>query len=477
MIPDEEQQEVLDSITDETEGSLIAGDMGTGKTLLGTEIIKKRKDAQRVLIICPKSTVGFATKERLDGWVGTLVRQGVTLPIYVVKNRSDLPTGPFIEGIWIINREAVAAYTRETKKQKAYDWEVVEWDVVIYDEIHYISNRKSSAYKTASKIKAKLRIGLSGTPFRTKFSGMWSVTRWIWPEKVRSSFWAWAYKWCAVENQTIFIRGNARTIRLADRERTPGQYVAKLPNYHRLTRPKLAVFKRLGVDLTPEQRKIYQEMQDKMLARVEAGILVADLPITQRLRLREITLGVPNIEESEEMRWNVDKTEKELKKVQRVFFDPDAKSSKLDALEEYLEGHPAEESPLVVFTHSRRFAKVVAHRFPDAELWDGDTTDQEREDIKKRFFSGKSHMVIATVDAFGTGTDGFQDRASTVIFLSRTESPTDNEQAIGRLDRRGQNKESVLVIDIVARDTYDAGQLMEHGRKSRDTQASMKGKK
>ena len=460
MIPDEEQQEVLDSITPETTGSLIAGDMGTGKTLLGVEIIKKRPDAQRVLIIWPKSTVGFANKDGLDGWVGTLARQGVTLPVRVVKSRADLPTGPYIEGIWIINREAVAIYTRETKKQEAYDWKQVDWDVVIYDEIHYISNRKSSAFKVARGIKADLRIGLSGTPFRTKFSGLWSVTNWLWPDKVRNSFWAWAYKWCAVENQTIFIKGQARNIRLADRERTPGAYVAKLPNYHRLTRPKLAVFKRMEVDLLPEQRAVYQDMQDKMLARVGGGILVADLPIVQRLRLREIALGVPSITENE-----------------KVYFEPKTKSAKLDALEEYLEGYPAEESPLVVFTHSRRFAKVVAHRFPDAELWDGDTPDAERDAIKRRFFGGESHMVIATVDSFGTGTDGFQDRASTVVFLSRTESPTDNEQAIGRLDRRGQQNESVLVIDIVARDTHDVGQLMDHGRKSRATQASMKGKK
>ena len=64
-----------------------------------------------------------------------------------------------------------------------------------------------------------------------------------------------------------------------------------------------------------------------------------------------------------------------------------------------------------------------------------------------------------------------------MIFLSRSESPTDNDQAIGRLDRRGQDNEMVLVLDIVARDTYDQEHLLAQNAKLNAAQQTMKGTK
>lgn len=457
MIPDPEQEAVIESITPETTGSLIAGDMGTGKTLIGTEIIKRRGH-ERVLIVCPKSTRG--TANGTHGWAGTLRQQGVALPITIVKNRDHLPQGPFTSGVWIVTRESVAAYRRETKTKPGYDWGAARWGTVVYDEIHAIANRKSQAYDAAREISSELRIGLSGTPFRTRFSGLWSVTRWLWPDRVQPGFWSWAYKWARVENLVVMRGGKPKKVRITNFEKSPGAYVAALPNYHRLTRTRRAVFRELEVDLTPEQKRMYEHMKAKMLARVEGGILVADLPITQRMRLREMTLGTLSIDEED-----------------RTYYEADTKSAKLDALAEYLDGHPADEAPVLVFTHSKKFAKIAALRFPGAELWTGDTPDAEREAIKERFLAGESHLLFATIDSFGTGTDGFQERSSTVIFLSRSESPTDNDQAIGRLDRRGQDDEMVLVLDIVARDTYDQEHLLAQNAKLNAAQRTMKGTK
>jgi SNF2 family DNA or RNA helicase len=45
-----------------------------------------------------------------------------------------------------------------------------------------------------------------------------------------------------------------------------------------------------------------------------------------------------------------------------------------------------------------------------------------------------------------------------MVWLSKDDNRLLNEQAMGRLDRRGQ-KNSVLSYEILAEDTYDEGQL------------------
>jgi SNF2 family DNA or RNA helicase len=65
---------------------------------------------------------------------------------------------------------------------------------------------------------------------------------------------------------------------------------------------------------------------------------------------------------------------------------------------------------------------------------------------------------VAVISAIGEGTDGLQERASVVVWLSKDDNRLLNEQAAGRLDRRGQ-KRSVISYEIVAEDTYDEGQL------------------
>ena len=74
------------------------------------------------------------------------------------------------------------------------------------------------------------------------------------------------------------------------------------------------------------------------------------------------------------------------------------------------------------------------------------------------FISGEIRFIVAVISAIGEGTDGLQERCSTVIWLSRDDNRLLNEQAAGRLDRQGQ-KQSVLSFDIIAEDTYDEGQL------------------
>jgi superfamily II DNA helicase RecQ len=143
-----------------------------------------------------------------------------------------------------------------------------------------------------------------------------------------------------------------------------------------------------------------------------------------------------------------------------VYFANDMKSTKYDTLLAYIEEHPGE--PMLIFTDSAKFAHVVAYRLIQdghkALPWAGDVDEDVRHALKDAFVAGEIDFIVATIASIGEGVDGLQHRARTMVWLSRSDNNMLNMQAFRRLYRRGQEKQ-VVSIDIVARNTYDSGQL------------------
>jgi superfamily II helicase len=143
-----------------------------------------------------------------------------------------------------------------------------------------------------------------------------------------------------------------------------------------------------------------------------------------------------------------------------VFFGEDMQSTKYDTLLAYIGEHPGE--PMVIFTDSAKFADVVAYKLIQdghkALPWTGEIPEDVRHGVKEAFVNGEIDFLVATIASIGEGVDGLQHRARTMVWLSRSDNNMLNMQAFRRLYRRGQEK-VVVSVDIVARDTYDSGQL------------------
>lgn len=125
-----------------------------------------------------------------------------------------------------------------------------------------------------------------------------------------------------------------------------------------------------------------------------------------------------------------------------VFFEEDCKSPHIDRLIEILQDDIEDETALV-FTDSQRFASVVTARLNKAGVsafeFSGKTTNTRDADIAQ--FGGRFRVMVAVISAGGTGLDKLQGVCNNEIWLSRSLDETDNEQAMGRLDRRGQRKQ------------------------------------
>jgi hypothetical protein len=418
-------------IAEPTKACLNASLMGTGKTLMGVEVAKGI-GAKTVLIVGPLNTFW--------GWHDTIQRQNDYKANGLNKidsskansgNMYNLATG--VEGWYFIGRE----YFR-TK-----DWSKITPDLVLVDECHFAQNRNSKSHKTLMKLKAGFKVSMSGTPYGNKFEGFWAVSRWLWPsyEKIiPKSFWAWVDQWCNTE-WSPFTQYNVMG------EYKPGEFAKSLPCYIRLT-PKedIEVVQEVRyVDLVPAQKKIYDKFQTDLVVWLKDNPLIAEVPIATRIRLRQITLAVPSLSPEGE-----------------VYFEEEAVSTKYKALLEIIQDSPDEH--MFILTDSQKYAKIVANRLNakfgegSAFEWSGKASQKQREIAKKAFMEGDTKYIVAVIPAIAEGVDGLQEVCSTIVWLSKSDSNILNQQVQDRIRRRGQ-KEVVKVYDIVARDTYDEGQL------------------
>jgi superfamily II DNA or RNA helicase len=439
LIPYPYQERDIENLVSHDGTGVIATQVGGGKTLVAIEVAK-RLGTQTNLIIAPKGTHKRA-------WQKTILRQIPNATLKYVNSKKDGEKA-FVE----LERNVPGWYVISPEYFRKIHWAKITPDLAIFDEIHRASNRKSNTARMLHTLKAKRRIGMSGTIAGNSIEGFWSVIRWIYPDVAGRSFWAWAYAYCEITQD--YWAGKVITS-----ERKPGSIAASLPCYIRhLKRDSCCEFhpegmdsdlpsvviKERSVELNAEQKRIYKKMEKDLFVWLGENPLVAEVPVATRTRLRQITLATPSISETGE-----------------VFFEPEAKSSKVDELFSIIGDHDKGE-PMLLLTHSQKFARLVKGRLDKAGYtafeWSGQASQSDRDKALEEFISGKIQFIVAVIAAIGEGTDGLQERCSVMVWLSKDDNRILNEQAMGRLDRQGQ-KRAVISYEIIAEDTYDSGQL------------------
>jgi hypothetical protein len=261
----------------------------------------------------------------------------------------------------------------------------------------------------------------------------------------------WAAQWCEMGKNQYTWSGEEIL-----GEKSPGAFVNSLPCFIRMEAERTPyVTRKCYVDLTPKQRTLYEEMQADMLTWLDEHPLVADLPIVQRARLRQITLG--------EVTFNDD---------HEVDFANDCESSKIDALMKVVNKHHPGE-PVFILTDSAKFARVVTHRLgPLAREWSGRVNAKSREEIKAAFGSTVRY-IVAVIPAVAEGLDGLQRVCNVEVWLSESLNGMLNVQAEGRLNRRGQEAEEIYQYKIMALGTDDDGTFENLVGQRRANHASM----
>ena len=444
---------------------LIGDDMGLGKTVEAILLDKVRRkgfppgNPCRTLVIAPAGAV-------VESWLNHFATWAPSLKVTALdpKNRPA-----FIEEV----------------KAGQYDVYVMHWDAlrliiddikriyflhVIGDEIHRIKNRKAQVNRAANKLRCKYKTGCSGTAADNQPEDLWAVLNWLWPGKWRS-FWSYVnhhVKYKSHDTSPIGCAGclNDNVIKVHKRPFREVVGVGNADVLHRQMKPfymrrrKEDVLKDLPdkyysevkVELDPQQRRAYDQMQEEMLAWVgehEDEPLAAPVVIAQLVRLQQFAVGYGEIIMVEKRNPNTGDLER---KPTLKLTEP---SSKLDALMQIIEDNPDQQ--LIVFAQSKQAMNMLKRRLEAKNipcgLLTGDTPMGIRGGIINDFQAGRLRVFAGTYGAGGIGIT--LTAASTVVQIDRPWSPSVESQAIDRAHRIGQ-KNAVHVISLVAKNTIDA---------------------
>ena len=426
---------------------LIASEMGTGKTLEAIRLDEGwyTKNAGPTLVIAPLNT--------FDSWVEKYGQLSPSSDVHVIdrKNRDK-----FLEGIR--KRDADVYLMHWDALRLMPQLSDFRFNTIIADEVHRAANRKSQVTQALFRLRAKHRLAMSGTASGDNPLNLWAVLHFVWPTYYKS-FWRF-WKRYVVEATDYGPHGTYRKVigvqhtdqlreeidpwyvRHLKRERCcddhPEGVMAWLPE---------KTYDRIWVDLSPVQRRVYNEMRDKMVAWVgehESSPLVAGVVVAQLARLSQIALATPTIAPDGSVLL-------------------DLPSSKLVALLELVQDHP--DKKFVVFSASKKMCylaqKWMEERGIGSFVLSGDTPQSQRDGMVNRFRDDPDiRLFIGVIEAAAEGIDGLQHATDTAVFLDRSWRTIKNMQAEDRLHRGGQEN-AVQIIDIMARDTIDLGRFQK----------------
>lgn len=438
------------------EQTLAAADtskMSGGKTLVALRVAQLR-NAETILVIAPLQT-------RL-GWKKEAEKIGLDLPFHWIRNHKDGRTAMTLlefgePGIYFVGPQYATIQNWEKVtdkngnplrgdgnkiiKRKSKFWANIKPDLLIIDEVHAgVGETRNQRHKFYASLDREFILALSGTPYGNFFESAYGLTKILWPDLVGDKA-SWKRRWCETEYDN-WTYDHMKVVG----EKNPGEYFNSLPCVVRREWKYEGVVDSvdLYVELSAKQRKAYRELEQNLVTWVEQQPLVIEFPGTLRVRLRQATLGMFSIMEDGS-----------------IDFRDDCDSSKLDTLKTVL-AEDFEGEPALIFTDSRRFARVTVERLRKwgftAEEWTGEVSQKKRDEAKASFMSGETQYIVASIRAAGTGTDGLQYGARNMAYLSIDDSRIDNEQSESRVIRRGQG-DLVRVRRIFGENTIDTGQV------------------
>lgn len=478
------------------EGRLLADDPGLGKTFMAGEMDRLlRVSDQGVKAGEWKPTLVVVPKNLRYTWGEWYARYRPHTRTIVIDTRSPKHREVFANAVKSRSHDVYICHYEGLKLLLGI-LKDVEWLHFILDEAHRISNRKTQTSKAVRVVKAAWRTALTGTAASKSPDQLWAILNFLEP-KVWTSYWAYRKRY--VEERVDPIHGYRKAV---------GPNISMLPELQHRLKPMMVrrrkadvlpelppkQYKNIWVDLSPKQRKIYDEMRTKMLTWVgehEDEPLVATVAIAQLIRLQQIALATPAFVERTRMvaqYWvELDDFGNEapdeegnpiylrdrqgrrisegLPKLEEqvVEIHLEEPSSKLDAVMEVVTDLVQQGQQVVIFSQFTRMIDLLCTRLESAGIaygkYTGQTRDTTRTRIEQEFAERKISVFAGQFQAGGVGLN--LQTASTVCFLDRAWTARDNLQAEDRIHRMGQLAETITVIDFLGRDTVDRGRFQQ----------------
>jgi len=198
--------------------------------------------------------------------------------------------------------------------------------------------------------------------------------------------------------------------------------------------PPKTFMKRI-IQLSPEQKRLYEQMKSMALAELNGKMLTTFNAVTQIMRLQQITCGHFKADDDS---------------IQEI------KNNRITELMSVLE---EVEGKAVIWAHWRHdiatIVREIEEEYPGSVMtYYGDTTPEDRQKAIREMQDPESKIrfLVGTPQTGGYGIT--LTGASTMIYYSNGYDLEKRQQSEARIDRIGQKK-PMTYIDILAEDTVD----------------------
>jgi SNF2 family DNA or RNA helicase len=312
----------------------------------------------------------------------------------------------------------------------------IEWLAVAADEAHKIKDPKSKRSRALKAVAwpAPFRWLATGTPMANHEADFWSllnaVDRAEWPSRTE-----FIDRYCL---QGWSPWGGMKIIGL--KSDTAAEF-HELVNSRMIRRPREVLMPWLPkalpaqvryVELPSKLRKTYDVMKAELIAEIEGGLVLAPNPLTNAIRLRQLSCAMLELVGD-------DAHGKPVYKMTEP-------SPKLDDLEDIIdEVGPLE--PLVVFSASKQLVLLAEERLTKAGvLWSsfhGNKTDHENNGDMARWQAGETQVLLITL---AKGAESLTlVRSHIAVYIMESYSSLEMTQSGDRIDRGGQTKEPLRI--------------------------------
>lgn len=403
-------------------GACLADDMGLGKTLqVLTFLERMRKDAPkaRVLLIVPASLIGNWQKEK-DKFAPDMT-------MHVLYGKPSARLSEELAG-----EEAFLTITTYGMAAKMESLKDVEWNCLILDEAQAIKNPTTKQTREIKKIKAAMRIAMTGTPIENDLTNLWSLFDFLNHGLLGSS--KEFHEYCkGLESNP---QGYARLKAIVQpfmlrRVKTDKQIISDLPE-----KVEMIDYTALSKRQTVLYRKAVADMEQKVLE--SEGIERRGIVLATITKLKQICNHPAQYLGQEDY--------------------AAADSGKFELLKELCETIYEKRERVIVFTQFKEITEYLADYLTGifhakGYVIHGGTPVKRRAEIVDAF-QGERYVpfIVLSVKAAGTGLN--LTRANHVIHFDRWWNPAVENQATDRAFRIGQTKD-VMVHKLVSQGTIE----------------------
>ncbi|PIN93823.1 hypothetical protein COU54_01510 [Candidatus Pacearchaeota archaeon CG10_big_fil_rev_8_21_14_0_10_31_24] len=408
---------------------LLADEVGLGKTITTGIVIKEsisRGLVKNVLILAPPSLV--------DQWCSEL-KEKFKLKFNIIETEADWDKHSLV----IASIDRVKVFSKEAQRFRHNKAHEQSWDLLIVDEAHKLKDRNTRRWEFVDRIQKKRFLILTATPFQNDLLELYNLLHLLKRGHLGT---------LNEFKKEFFHRGNKRhPLNPRELKKKLEEVMLRRRRDETKVDYKLRIPKIVAVDLSPEEKEIYENICDLLKTKYFS---VTGNEINGRLIifsiLPKITSSSKAAMESLTKIVNDEKYHQKTKEIAQMILNKYKTlktDSKIEKLIEIITNIYKEDknSQILIYTKHPTTLRYIVEKLQPLNLkiieYLGGLTREEKTERINQFRAG-AHIMLSTE----TGSEGLNFQFCNILInYDLPWNPMSVEQRIGRIDRIGQKKD------------------------------------